>query len=113
MSTVDATAEIAERVHACQGHVLDLGTSVQRFVPLASTLIHHELTTVGYAGQSPRKRRETERRIANEVRKSQQVSFFANPWLWWQIGVMVARLIAFLWDEMQAKREPASSIPRR
>ena len=113
MSTVDATAEIAERVHACQGHVLDLGTSVQRFVPLASTLIHHELTTVGYAGQSPRKRRETERRIANEVRKSQQVSFFANPWLWWQIGVMVARLVAFLWDEMQAKREPASSIPRR
>lgn len=104
MSTVDATAEISERVHACQGHVMDLGTSVQRFVPLASTLIHQELSTVGYAGQSPRKRRETERWIANRVRESQQVTFFANPWLWWQIGVMVARLIAFLWDEMQAKR---------
>lgn len=113
MSTVDATAEIAERVHACQGHVLDLGTSVQRFVPLASTLIHHELTTVGYAGQSPRKRRETERRIANQVRESQQVTFLGNFWLWWQIGTMVARLIAFLWDEMQAKRVAASSIPRR
>jgi len=106
MSTVDATAEISERVHACQGHVMDLGASVQRFVPLASTLIHHELSTVGYAGYSPRKRREAERWIANRVRESEKVTFLANPWLWWQIGVMVARLIAFLWDEMQAKREP-------
>ena len=105
MSTVDATAEISERVHACQGHVMDLGTSVQRFVPLASTLIHHELMTVGYWRNSPRMRKDIERRIANQVRESQQVTFFANPWLWWQIGVMVARLIAFLWDEIQAKRE--------
>lgn len=102
MSTVDATAEISERVHACQGHVMDLGTSVQRFVPLASTLIHHELRTFGYKASSPRQRKGVERRIANQVRESQQVTFFANPWLWWQIGVMVARLIAFLWDEMRA-----------
>lgn len=106
MSTVDATAEISERVHACQGHVMDLGPRVKDFVPLASTLIHDELTTVAYWRNSPRMRKNIERRIANEVRESQKVSFFANPWLWWQIGVMVARLIAFLWNEMQAKREP-------
>lgn len=87
----------------------DLPDRARTYIPLATTLIDERIYYAGFGALN--KRRDIERQVAADVRAAAKVTFFTNPLLWWQIGVMVMRLVAWFLEKRNAVRIVRSDSP--